>query len=97
MIPNFMNNMCLESFEAFVFEYGLLSKNHNLFIMNFPANLFDLNKLPTMWIVLETQSTTICMLELSRMVSQKKTRMWIKYYLLSFIVDLLSLSSSFLL
>jgi len=26
--------------------------------MNFRANLFDLNKLPTMWIVLETQSTT---------------------------------------
>jgi len=51
---NFMNNMCVEPFEPFVFEYGFLSKSHNLFNMNFPPNLFHLNKLPTMWIVLET-------------------------------------------
>jgi hypothetical protein len=46
--------MCLEPFEPFVSEYGFLSKNHNLFVINFPPNLFHLNKLPTMWIVLET-------------------------------------------
>jgi hypothetical protein len=35
-----MNNMCLEPFEPFVFEYGFLGKNHNLFVINFPPNLF---------------------------------------------------------